>query len=878
MKKNARLATVIMTGLLCLITIYHVDAQQSSKNIPLTEWLALGPAEAVMPAFHAERNLKGETFDFKNLLSQEPMNIKKLHAAKDGRVYWSQHQPLVWETFKPDTGALVAISPKTKGPEWMYLAGYIEANRWMKIKIEGESYHLFQVYLDGKSVGVKNASNKPAGDSGAVKRGTSSQEIKLETGTHQVAVKLLKDPDNKQPWDFGAKIIFTDSADAGFLKYSLNPAKTMDLSLVLDVPRVTRLSVSPDGKLAALTMTQSLPPSDQSESWIEIRKTDDGSLYRSFRGGQKMYAFAWHPKEARFTFTTYSGAETTLWLYDLATGDVRPLLENMKDFSDYTWSPDGSYILYALKEKYDAGKSVMKKIESLSDRWPWWRDREYLYQLTLPDGVTRRLTAGQNGTSLQAISPDGGKIIFTVSVENYQERPYSESVVYMMDLQSGRTDSLWRLKWLNALYWSPDGKRLLLIGGPSLFGDIGVNVPKKMIPNEYDEQAYLYDWELKKVTPITRDFNPAVKSAAFSRNKPSIYFLAEDQSYNRMYRYDINQKSFTKLEGGAESVTLFDLAADNDVLVCYGSGISNPFKVYATDEQGQALRMLYDPAVDDYNDVRFGKSERWTFKNKDKTEIDGYIHYPPDFDSTKKYPCIVYYYGGTSPVSRDFGGRYPKEFWAANGYVVYTLQPSGSTGYGQAFSALHVNNWGATVADEIIDGVKQFLKAHPFVDPGRVGCIGASYGGFMTMLLQTRTDMFAAAVSHAGISSIASYWGEGYWGYAYSAVATANSFPWNRKDIYVNQSPLFNADKIKKPLLLLHGASDTNVPIGESIQLFAALKLLNKDVSFIQVEDQDHLILTYSKRIQWSKTIMAWFDKYLKNQPAWWEDLYGAKQ
>jgi dipeptidyl aminopeptidase/acylaminoacyl peptidase len=134
--------------------------------------------------------------------------------------------------------------------------------------------------------------------------------------------------------------------------------------------------------------------------------------------------------------------------------------------------------------------------------------------------------------------------------------------------------------------------------------------------------------------------------------------------------------------------------------------------------------------------------------------------------------------------------------------------------------------------------------------------------------------MFKAAIAHAGISSISSYWGEGYWGYAYSALATANSYPWNRKDIYINQSALFNADKITTPLLLLHGSADTNVPPGESTQLFTALKILGREVEYIQILDQDHHILTYNKRILWTKTIMAWFDRWLKGEHEWWYDLY----
>jgi dipeptidyl aminopeptidase/acylaminoacyl peptidase len=178
------------------------------------------------------------------------------------------------------------------------------------------------------------------------------------------------------------------------------------------------------------------------------------------------------------------------------------------------------------------------------------------------------------------------------------------------------------------------------------------------------------------------------------------------------------------------------------------------------------------------------------------------------------------------------------------------------------------------VADEIIEATKSFAKSHSFIDDSKIGCMGASYGGFMTMLLMTRTDIFATAISHAGISSISSYWGEGYWGYLYSATATANSFPWNNKKLYVEQSPLFNADRVVNPMLLLHGSEDTNVPVGESLQMYAALKLLGKPVEMVQILGQDHLITDFKRRVFWQKTIAAWFDKYLKNEPQWWEALY----
>ena len=225
-------------------------------------------------------------------------------------------------------------------------------------------------------------------------------------------------------------------------------------------------------------------------------------------------------------------------------------------------------------------------------------------------------------------------------------------------------------------------------------------------------------------------------------------------------------------------------------------------------------------------------------------------------------------------INRALEFSYSMHMYAALGYVVYTLNPSGTTGFGQEFAARHVNAWGDKTADEIIQGTEQFCKEHSFVNPKKIGCAGASYGGFMTQYLQTKTDLFAAAVSHAGISALSSYWGEGYWGYGYCSVANTGTYPWNNPEFYTKHSPLFNADKIKTPLLLLHGNADTNVPVGESIQMFLALKLLGKTVEFVQVDGEDHGVADYKKRLEWQNTIFAWFAKYLKDEPQWWDALY----
>jgi dipeptidyl aminopeptidase/acylaminoacyl peptidase len=537
-------------------------------------------------------------------------------------------------------------------------------------------------------------------------------------------------------------------------------------------------------------------------------------------------------------------------------------------------------LVYAVTAKPEADKRGVKLRESLLDRQAGWRDKSFLYQVSVPDGVTRRLTAGALGTSGSGFSPDGKRLLVLREVEDVSARPFTRKEVWEVDLTTLYGNKLHDSRWLADAQYAPDGRRVLIIAGPSEFGDVGRNVPDGMTPNEIDGQLYVLDPASGTVEALSRDFDPSILAATWSRFDGNIYVKAAAGDGVSLYRYDGAAKRFVKLDSGGDVVQELAFAENAAAAACTASGAWMPETLWAVDLRGGAARTLDAPAAPLFATIRKGAVRPAAYSSKEGRTIDGRVYLPPGFDpaAASRYPAIVYYYGGTTPISSEFGGRYPKEWWAARGYVVYIPEPSGATGYGQARSAVHVNDWGKIASDEILDGTRAFLAAYPAVDPKRVGCIGASYGGFMTMLLVTKTDLFAAAVSHAGISNIASYWGEGNWGYSYGAVASAGSFPWNRKELYVDQSPLFSADKVKTPILLTHGSSDTNVPVGESESFYTALKLAGAPVELLTIEGQDHHIVDHAKRIMWSRSIAAWFDKWLKGQPAWWDDLFAKSQ
>jgi dipeptidyl aminopeptidase/acylaminoacyl peptidase len=542
-------------------------------------------------------------------------------------------------------------------------------------------------------------------------------------------------------------------------------------------------------------------------------------------------------------------------------------------------APDEQSMFFSSKETITlSSPGGLKRLIGIDDRQSHYRDRYFLYRYYFDTGLTQQLTFGRQTASLNDVTDDVKQLLFSTSEEDLAERPFRKSSLYLLNLETMETDTIWKdQRYTYSAQFSPDGKQLLIHGAPEAFNGIGLNIKEGQIANSYDTQSYIMDLESKRVDPVTKHFDPTISAQEWNPLDHFIYYRVEDGDRASMYRYSPRTKKFERLPLKEDVIRSFSIAENARWATYTGVSTSNSNRSYLLNLKTLESTLISDPYAERLGKLNLGEVKDWNFKSSFGDEIEGRYYLPPNFDPDRKYPLIVYYYGGTSPTTRIFESTYPLHVYAAQDYVVYTLQPSGTTGYGQDFSARHVNAWGEQTAEEIIEGVKAFVAAHPFVDGTKIGNIGASYGGFMTQYLITQTDLFSASVSHAGISNITSYWGEGYWGYSYSAGASAGSYPWNNPQLYVQQSPLFHADKIETPLLLLHGTADTNVPIGESIQMYTALKLLNKPVEFIQVEGENHAIYDYDKRIAWNNTIYAWFAKWLKEDARWWDSMFPDK-
>ncbi|MCL1932700.1 MAG: S9 family peptidase [Candidatus Azobacteroides sp.] len=740
----------------------------------------------------------------------------------------------------------------------------IDADRYCKATLSVTSTDRMEIYVNNKSEKTKETKEDSLSKANAIQL-----DITLEPRRYDIVIKRLASVKNFDESKMKISLTPTKNDSLAQLSVSTNALRRVTIQDILEGNRLTSGTISPSGNYFLVSTTNTLP-GGKSVSVTELRATDSN---------QTLYRFAsdlsprWTQGKDQLTYSRPGLTEKNLYLLDAATLEEKQIAEDIK-FDSYVLSPAGRFLLIRIKEEIPADKGDLKRTLSPSDRAGSFRGRNSLYLYDLATKTEQRITFGRTDTSLEDISFDSRKALLSVREEDITERPFSKYTLYEMDLLTLEIDTLFTDPFLNGAQYSPDANRLLITGSGEAFGGIGLNIKEGQISNTYDIQAFIADKKSKAVQPITKNFDPNITNAYWSDYDKQIYFSVEDKDRTSVYVYDVNTAAFKKLDLPEEMIRQFQPAKNAPVALYGGEGTNNAYRLYKYDLKTGKSVLLADPFQKQLSELALSKVTDWNFTASDGTTIEGRYYLPYEFDPQKKYPLIVYYYGGTSPTPRVFESTYPLQVYAALGYVVYTLQPSGTTGFGQEFAARHVNAWGEKTADEIIAGTQQFCREHNFVDSTKIGCIGASYGGFMTQFLQTKTNIFAAAVSHAGISNITSYWGEGYWGYAYSGGASAGSFPWNNPRLYTEQSPLFHADKINTPLLLLHGGADTNVPIGESIQMFNALRILGKTVEFITVEGENHAIYGYQKRIDWNKTIDAWFAKWLKNQPEWWQALY----
>ena len=848
---NKLILKTTKSGLLAAALMASISA--SAETIEVKTLKYAGPYAVAQPWMADSVNIKGEAFDLKQLLDS-PLSFTLLNKGKE-------------------VSAAQLLADKQQ--DALHLASFCVSNtQRTKATIAVEGLEQYRLFVDGEQVAVN---------------GDKAETI-LTPSQHTVVIKYLTRK-NASADKKSIKLTVTAANGAPLFVGDATVKRAYNIYDVICAPNYPSVSISPNGKFIVVRKTW-VDRKGNNHSINELRNSQTNRLMATFEESVK-----WMPSSNKLYFTqkasdsSIAGEEKQDGTLQLIT--INPLTMEREVLAShlpegwFQFTPDEKTLIYTLTTEGRKKDPQVYDVKEPEDRQPGWRERSNLAKYDLASGILQPLTFGYHNIYLMDISADSRYLLIGKEEERLTKRPTTLTSFYRLDLGSMNASSATTPKvetliekgeFLNSAQFSPDGKSILVSASPEAFNGIGKNVEEGQTPSMIDTQLYLMTLSDKKVRPLTKDFNPNVQSVDWSKADGNIYFTAEDKDCVHLFQLNPKSGKFTLLKTPEEYIKSFSLASSAAEMAFSGQSASNADRLYKMNTKALKSQLVDDLSARELKDVELGECKAWNFVNSRGDTLCCRYYLPPHFDAAKKYPMIVNYYGGCSPTSRMFQSRYPHHVYAAMGYVVLVVNPSGATGFGQKFSARHVDTAGEGVAEDIISSTQAFCDEHAFVNRKKIGCIGASYGGFMTQYLQTKTDLFAAAISHAGISDHTSYWGEGYWGYSYSEVSMANEYPWTNKHLFVDQSPLYNADKIHTPLLFVHGTADNNVPVGESIQLYTALKLLGRPTAMVLVDGQDHHIIDYEKRLKWQNTIFAWFAKWLQDDASWWTEMYGDEK
>lgn len=839
---NKLILKTTKSGLVAAALMASISA--SAETIEVKTLKYAGPYAVAQPWMADSVNIKGEAFDLKQLLDS-PLSFTLLNKGKE----------------------VTAAQLLADKQDALHLASFCVSNtQRTKATIAVEGLEQYRLFVDGEQVAVN---------------GDKAETI-LTPSQHTVVIKYLTRK-NASSDKKSIKLTVTAANGAPLSVGDAAAKRAYNIYDVICAPNYPSVSISPNGKFIVVRKTW-VDRKGNNHSISELRNSQTNRVMATFEESVK-----WMPSSNKLYFTqkasdsSIAGEEKqdgTLQLITInpLTMEREVLAANIPD-GWFQFTPDEKTLIYTLYTEGRKKDAQVYDVKEPDDRQPGWRSRSYLAKFDLASGILQPLTFGYHNVYLNDISADSRYLLIGKSEERLTKRPTTLNSYYRLNLNDMSVETLIEKgEFLNSAQFSPDGKSILVSASPEAFNGIGKNVEEGQTPSMIDTQLYLMTLSDKKVRPLTRDFNPNVQSVEWSKVDGNIYFTAEDKDCVHLFQLNPKSGKFTLLKTPEEYIKSFSLASSAAEMAFSGQSASNADRLYKMNTKALKSQLVDDLSARELKDVELGECKAWNFVNSRGDTLCCRYYLPPHFDAAKKYPMIVNYYGGCSPTSRMFQSRYPHHVYAAMGYVVLVVNPSGATGFGQKFSARHVDTAGEGVAEDIISSTQAFCDEHAFVNRKKIGCIGASYGGFMTQYLQTKTDLFAAAISHAGISDHTSYWGEGYWGYSYSEVSMANEYPWTNKHLFVDQSPLYNADKIHTPLLFVHGTADNNVPVGESIQLYTALKLLGRPTAMVLVDGQDHHIIDYEKRLKWQNTIFAWFAKWLQDDASWWTEMYGDEK
>jgi dipeptidyl aminopeptidase/acylaminoacyl peptidase len=640
-------------------------------------------------------------------------------------------------------------------------------------------------------------------------------------------------------------------------KEKVSPAIEQAIHSLAAASGFTQAVVSPDGKKVAWVEELRDKNGVESGNSAIFSTTIDGKgparkITASPGTPRAESDIAWSPDNRGFAFLSDAAKPGQLQLYlQSAPGQAAKRLTNVKGFlASPKFSPDGKTIAVLFTENATraAGPLVAETPETGEIKDAFFEQR--LALIDIATGKLRQVSPADTYIYEYDWAPDDLHLVVTSALGNGDNNWWIADLS-ILEATSGLMKSIYKpALQINFPAWSPDGKSIAFIEGlMSDFGSVGGDIflmsatggkPQNLTPERKASASWL-TW--------TKDGK--IIAGEYAQGDSSVISLDPSTSkIDSLYRAE----DLVSASTWGPSVSVSD---DGKISAAVRRSFSAAPEIWAGPNGNWKQITQRNKGVT----PAWGQAKSIHWKS-DSYDVQGWLIYPANFDSSKKYPMVVEVHGGPSaavlsawPGSGDFALAL-----AASGYFVLMPNPRGSFGQGEAFTRANVRDFGYGDLRDILSGVDEALKTAP-IDSNRLGITGWSYGGYMTMWAVTQTNRFKAAMAGAGIANYQSYYGENkidQW-----MIPFFGKSVYDDPDVYAKSSPITFIKKAKTPTLVIVGDSDGECPTPQSYEFWHALKTLGIETQLVVYEHEGHHFAKPEHQRDRIRRTVAWFDAHL---------------
>jgi dipeptidyl aminopeptidase/acylaminoacyl peptidase len=371
---------------------------------------------------------------------------------------------------------------------------------------------------------------------------------------------------------------------------------------------------------------------------------------------------------------------------------------------------------------------------------------------------------------------------------------------------------------------------------------------------------------------LTEYWDGTVREFIWSNDSKEIYFTAATGGTVQMYRLTVpasveGKTAVTQITEGQFDMSSMVGQVGKEV-ICGRNDMNHAREYFAVDLKKGTMRPLTKVNTDTYASMSLPKVEKRMVATTDGKEMTTWVIYPPDFDPTQKYPTLLYTQGGPqSALSQFYSFRWNFQIMASQGYIVVAPNRRGMPGHGVEWNEAISKDWGGQVMDDYLSAIDDVAK-ESYVNKDRLGCVGASYGGYSAFFLAgIHEGRFKSFIAHDGVFNLQSMYGTTE---ELFFVNWDTGGPYWEKDnaaaqkTYNEFNPVNYVDQWDTPILIIQGGKDYRVPIGQSLEAFTAAQQQGIKSRLLFLPEENHWVLSPQNAIVWQSEFFRWLDETVK--------------